>query len=86
MSVIPLIAIQVTREHANSYKEIPRVTQATFFGLLFTGFCLLVSCFEARIWRRIADRKMVHHLSLFGVQVEIAVHLIIEESANPGCP
>src|SRR3954451_23282749 len=39
---------------------------------------------EARIGNRITDREMVHHLSLLGREVEIAVHLFVVERANAG--
>ena len=40
------------------------------------------SCLEAWIGNRITDREMVDHLSLAGCQVEITVHVLIEEGAN----
>ena len=39
---------------------------------------------QARIGNRVADREMVHHLSLLGRHVEIAMHFLIVERADAG--
>src|SRR5579863_4113934 len=45
---------------------------------------MAISGLEARIGNRIADREMVHHLTLGEGQVEIAVHRIVVECADAG--
>src|SRR5437764_6473761 len=47
---------------------------------------MAISCLESWIGNRITDRKMVHHLSLVGRQVEITVHFLIIERANASRP
>ena len=42
----------------------------------------LVSSFKTRVGNRVADREMVHDLSLLGIQVEISLHFFIEERSN----
>src|SRR4051794_26861678 len=37
---------------------------------------------QARIESRVTDRKMVHHLSLLGRQLEITVHVFIIEGSD----
>src|SRR5947209_958013 len=46
---------------------------------------IAILCRKARIGNRITDREMVHHLSLLGREVEIAVHLFVVKRANAGC-
>ena len=43
-------------------------------------------CAEAKIRNRITDREMVHHPSLLGRQIEIAMHLFIIECADARRP
>src|SRR5450755_17438 len=46
---------------------------------------IAILCRKAGIGNRITDREMVHHLSLLGREVEIAVHLFVVKRTNPGC-
>jgi hypothetical protein len=44
----------------------------------------IISCLNARIGHPIPDREMVHHLPLLRGQIEVALHFIVEKSADSG--
>ena len=43
-------------------------------------------CTKAIIRNRIADREVVHHPSLLGRQIQMAIHLFIVEGTNTRRP
>ncbi|HEY1402232.1 MAG TPA: hypothetical protein VF953_11630, partial [Terriglobales bacterium] len=49
-------------------------------------FHALRSSDDAWIGNRVTHREMVHHLSLFRCEIQIAVHLIVEKRANSSRP
>ena len=46
---------------------------------------MAISCLKARIEDGITDREMVDGMSLLGCEIEITLHLLILERADPGC-